>query len=64
MPDADLFGDLMAEPQLRRAGMGSHHATSSITDEWITPREILDALGPFDLDDEWRAICDATGGDA
>ena len=50
MPDADLFGDLMAEPQLRRAGMGSHHATSSITDEWITPREILDALGPFDLD--------------
>lgn len=50
MTDLDLFGDTVLAPGVRRAGIGSHHATTSITDEWITPREILDALGPFDLD--------------
>lgn len=46
----DLFGTAVADPATRRAGMGSHQATSSVTDEWITPREIIDQLGPFDLD--------------
>lgn len=46
----DLFGQAAADPTIRRAGMGSHQATSSGTDEWITPREIIDQLGPFDLD--------------
>lgn len=52
MNDLDLFGHAFAEPvhQRRRAGMGSHQAVSSITDEWITPRGIIHALGSFDLD--------------
>jgi hypothetical protein len=29
--------------------MGSHHGATA-TDDWLTPRWILDALGPFDLD--------------
>jgi hypothetical protein len=50
--ELDLFGQAFSDPmqQRRRAGMGSHQATSSITDEWITPRSIIDALGLFDLD--------------
>lgn len=31
-------------------GMGGHHATVAKKDEWLTPPEILKALGPFDLD--------------
>jgi hypothetical protein len=31
-------------------GMGSHQATQGATDTWLTPREIVEALGPFDLD--------------
>jgi len=30
--------------------MGSHQSTSMITDEWLTPPEILQQLGEFDLD--------------
>lgn len=32
------------------AGMGSHQSARSQTDEWLTPPEIIRALGPFDLD--------------
>lgn len=32
------------------AGMGSHQSARAQTDEWLTPPEILAALGPFDLD--------------
>lgn len=32
------------------AGMGSHQSAKAKTDEWLTPPEILAALGPFDLD--------------
>jgi hypothetical protein len=32
------------------AGIGSHHSHDFGKDEWLTPRFILDALGPFDLD--------------
>ena len=32
------------------AGIGGHQYRRPATDEWLTPREILDALGPFDLD--------------
>ena len=28
----------------------SFEKAKSTTDEWYTPREIIDALGPFDLD--------------
>lgn len=30
--------------------LGSHQATIGKTQTWITPRWIIDALGPFDLD--------------
>lgn len=31
-------------------GMGSHQAATNDSDEWLTPEEIITALGPFDLD--------------
>jgi phage N-6-adenine-methyltransferase len=30
--------------------MGSHESNTGGTDQWVTPRSILDALGVFDLD--------------
>ncbi|OZE95184.1 adenine methyltransferase [Rhodococcus sp. 15-2388-1-1a] len=30
--------------------MGAHQSAQAKTDIWLTPRHILDALGPFDLD--------------
>lgn len=30
--------------------MGGHQTTGFAKDEWITPKEIIDALGPFDID--------------
>lgn len=33
-----------------RLGMSGHHSTRMGTDTWLTPRHVLDALGPFDLD--------------
>lgn len=30
--------------------MGAHQSAAALSDDWITPREILDALGAFDLD--------------
>jgi hypothetical protein len=35
---------------MSRNGMGSHHSQAAITDTWLTPPAIIDALGPFDLD--------------
>lgn len=34
----------------RDSGMGGHHSALMGKDEWLTPPEILRALGPFDLD--------------
>lgn len=34
----------------RVQGMGGHHSAAMGKDEWLTPPEILKALGPFDLD--------------
>jgi len=31
-------------------GMGSHQSAYMLNDEWLTPRDIIAALGPFDLD--------------
>lgn len=31
-------------------GMGGHHSASAKTETWLTPPEIIKALGPFDLD--------------
>lgn len=34
-----------------KKGIGSHTcANAGLTDEWATPRKVLDPLGPFDLD--------------
>lgn len=30
--------------------MGSHHSAAMKSDTYLTPREIIDALGPFELD--------------
>lgn len=30
--------------------MGGHHSAAADKDEWLTPPEILQAVGPFDLD--------------
>jgi hypothetical protein len=30
--------------------LGSHQATVGVSQSWITPKWIIDALGPFDLD--------------
>lgn len=42
----DLFG---AEVKRARA-IGSHESASGGTDEWLTPPDVIRALGPFDLD--------------
>lgn len=34
----------------RLPGIGAHHSANPQTDEWLTPPEIIEALGPFDLD--------------
>ena len=34
----------------RFAGIGGHHSPKAGTVEWLTPPEIIAALGPFDLD--------------
>ncbi|QGJ95846.1 DNA methyltransferase [Gordonia phage EMoore] len=33
-----------------RKAMGAHENNATGTDTWLTPRHVLDALGPFDLD--------------
>lgn len=33
-----------------RKGIGGHQSQAAITETWLTPPEVLDALGPFDLD--------------
>lgn len=37
-------------PKQRRRSMGSHQSAAMISDVWLTPREIIEALGTFDLD--------------
>lgn len=34
----------------RRKGIGAHQSARSLKDEWLTPPEILQATGPYDLD--------------
>lgn len=54
----DLFGHAPVIPPMPpappapagRKGIGGHQSASAATTTWLTPRFILDALGPFDLD--------------
>ena len=32
------------------SGIGSHQKTKGVTDNWLTPPDIVEQLGPFDLD--------------
>jgi hypothetical protein len=43
---ADLFGENVP----RRRALGSHESAVGGSDEWLTPRWLIDQLGPFDLD--------------
>jgi hypothetical protein len=36
--------------RLKLPGIGSHHSARPATDEWLTPPQLLSALGTFDLD--------------
>lgn len=48
-----LFGEPVPD-RTRRTGIGSHHSAASSTDEWLTPRWLVDRLaapcGAFELD--------------
>lgn len=37
-------------PNRLLTGIGSHHSAKSLSDEWLTPPHVLEALGAFDLD--------------
>jgi hypothetical protein len=45
--DVDLFGDTVAAG---KKALGTNESNTGGTDEWLTPREVIGALGPFDLD--------------
>jgi len=44
-----LFGDL-PEPSHKGASIAGVHGPRAATHDWITPKHIIDATGPFDLD--------------
>lgn len=42
--------DLFGSEHVDREAMGSHQSASGGSDEWLTPPDLLSALGTFDLD--------------
>jgi hypothetical protein len=40
----------MSEATVGHKGMGSHQSARMEKDEWLTPPEVIRAVGPFDLD--------------
>jgi hypothetical protein len=38
------------KPKPKRRAMGSHQRGSMLSDTWLTPPNLIEALGPFDLD--------------
>lgn len=38
------------ESIVKRSGIGSHQSANALKDEWLTPPNIIQALGQFDLD--------------
>ena len=46
----DSFWPSNAPPCSPCGGMGAHHSARADKDEWLTPPELLRALGDFDLD--------------
>jgi len=43
-----VSSDIMSS--IKAHGMGGHQSTAMLSDEWLTPPDLLAALGPFDLD--------------
>ena len=43
---SDLFGEEVAD----RRAMGSHQSASGGADEWLTPPQLVEELGPFETD--------------
>lgn len=41
---------MTAQAQGRSTGMGGHHSANAMKDEWLTPPDLLEKLGHFDLD--------------
>jgi len=50
MPRSSVVEFLAGEVPAVKSGMCGHERVSSGKDEWLTPKEITDVLGPFDLD--------------
>jgi len=43
--------EMVSKPKReKRSGMSSHHSAAALKDEWLTPPELLKALGSFDCD--------------
>jgi hypothetical protein len=42
--------NMINSQSIRVTGMGGHQSAAMLKDEWLTPPEILKALGSFDLD--------------
>lgn len=40
----------LPRPRAGRTGMGSHQSADAVTTTWLTPPELIEQLGPFDLD--------------
>jgi hypothetical protein len=47
---AEPYCDGEYVPLIHRRAIGGHQSARMISDTWLTPPEILEALGPFDLD--------------
>ena len=47
---SDGIWEGLGEPLQERRAIGGHQSPKFGTDEWLTPPEIITALGPFDLD--------------
>jgi phage N-6-adenine-methyltransferase len=43
-------GTTMSASPMRLPGIGSHHSANPQTDEWLTPRHVIESLRTFDLD--------------
>ena len=50
MSDQLCFDGLDQPAAVRSKGMTGHQSHAMISDQWLTPPEIIAALGPFDLD--------------
>lgn len=49
-PNLSASPDLNPKKYPRKRGMSSHHSSAPGTTTWLTPRDILEPLGKFDLD--------------